>query len=62
MRSSESVRDIHQINIKVDKQDLDFIDAKASKYGLSRSAMIKYFALNADFTVELAQQLRKPIS
>jgi predicted DNA binding CopG/RHH family protein len=56
------VKDIHQINIKVDKKDLDFIDAKASKYGLTRSALIKFFALNGDFTVEMAQQLRRPRS
>jgi hypothetical protein len=57
-----TVKDIHQINIKVEKKDLEFIDAKANKYGLSRSAMIKYFALNADFSVDMAQQLRRPVS
>ena len=63
MRTAGShIKDMHQINIKVDKQDLDYIDAKASKYGLTRSGMIKYFALNAEFTVEMSQQLRRPRS
>jgi len=47
------VKDIHQINIKVDADDLLYIDAKAKKYGLSRSAMIKYFALNAELTLTM---------
>jgi predicted DNA binding CopG/RHH family protein len=51
----------HQINIKVSEKDLKFIDAKARRYGLSRSAMIKYFSLNADFTVEMSEQLRRPV-
>jgi len=49
-----------QINIKVSEEDLKFIDAKAKRYGLSRSSMIKYFALNADFSIEMSEQLRKP--
>ena len=40
--SSESR--VHQINIKVNEEDLIYLDAKAKRYGLSRSAMIKYFA------------------
>ena len=39
---------IHQINIKVDSKDLALIDAKAARYGISRSAMIKLFAINGD--------------
>jgi hypothetical protein len=53
---------IHQVNFKVDDTDLAYIDAKAKKYGLSRSAMIKFFALNADFTISMQDQLRKPLS
>jgi ACT domain-containing protein len=52
--------EVNQINIKVDKKDLEFIDAKAKRYGLSRSAMIKYMALNAEFSVGMQEQLRKP--
>jgi hypothetical protein len=51
---------VNQINIKVDADDLLYIDAKAKKYGLSRSAMIKYFALNAELTITMQEQLRKP--
>jgi hypothetical protein len=51
---------VNQINIKVDADDLLYIDAKAKKYGLSRSAMIKYFALNAELTLTMQEQLRKP--
>ncbi len=53
---------IHQINIKVEEKDLEYIDAKASRYGLSRSAMIKYFALNAEFSIDMQEQLRRPNS
>ncbi len=37
-----------------------YIDAKAKRYGMSRSAMIKYFALNAEFSLSMQQQLRRP--
>jgi len=48
------------INFKVDDDDLAFIDAKAKRYGLSRSAMIKYFALNGEFTTRMEEQLKHP--
>tara|TARA_R110000868_G_scaffold165182_2_gene398113 strand:+ start:315 stop:488 length:174 start_codon:yes stop_codon:yes gene_type:complete len=51
---------IHQINIKVESEDLKFIDSKAKRYGLSRSSMIKYMALNAEFSIDMQEQLRKP--
>jgi len=50
----------HQINIKVDTDDLSFIDTKAKRYGLSRSAMIKLFALNAEMNVSVPSKLQKP--
>jgi|TARA_R100000750_G_C2262897_1_gene64482 predicted DNA binding CopG/RHH family protein len=53
----------HQINIRVSEEDLQFIDAKARKYGMKRSAMMKYFALNAELSLtmqEEIQRLRKP--
>jgi hypothetical protein len=53
---------IHQINIKVDQKDLALIDAKAARYGISRSAMIKLFAINGELTVDMAQSLQKPRS
>jgi len=50
----------HQINIRVSKDDLDYIDAKARKYGMTRSSLVKYFALNAEFTLSMQEQIRKP--
>jgi len=50
----------HQINIKVSSEDLEYIDAKAKRYGLSRSAMIKLFALNADMKVIMSGELKQP--
>ena len=51
---------LHIINFKVDEEDLAFLDAKAKRYGLSRSAMIKYFALNGEFTTRMEGELRHP--
>jgi hypothetical protein len=50
----------HQINIKVNEDDLRFIDAKAKRYGLSRSAMIKLFALNAEMKIIMSGELIQP--
>jgi hypothetical protein len=50
----------HQVNIKVSNDDLRFIDAKAKRYGLSRSSMLKLFALNAELTIDMAEQLKRP--
>ena len=52
---------IHQINNKVDSKDLALIDAKADKLGISRSAMLKLFAINGELTVQMAQSLKKPV-
>jgi len=49
-----------QVNIRVSEEDLEYIDAKAKRYGISRSALIKYLALNGEFTVSMQEQLRKP--
>jgi len=38
------------------------IDAKAARYGISRSAMIKLFSINGELTVDMAQSLQKPLS
>ena len=51
---------VHQINIKVDERDLALIDAKADKLGISRSAMIKLFAIYGDLTVDMQQQIKRP--
>ena len=57
----KSNKRVHQINIKVYEEDLAYLDAKARRYGLSRSALIKYFALNGEFTTKMEDQLRHPI-
>lgn len=62
MGRPKQTESMNQINIKVTDTDLNFINAKAKKYGLSRSAMIKLFALNSDFTIDMQEQLRKPLS
>ena len=49
---------VHQINVKVNKTDLDFIDATAKRYGLSRSSLLKIMALNGELSV---QNLDKPL-
>ena len=46
------------INFKVDDDDLAFIDAKAKRYGLSRSSLLKIMALNGELSV---QNLDKPL-
>jgi predicted DNA binding CopG/RHH family protein len=50
----------HQVNIKVSEEDLRFIDAKAKRYGLSRSSMLKLFALNAELSIDITESLRIP--
>jgi hypothetical protein len=40
-----------QINMKINKRDLAFIDAKAERYGISRSSLLKLCALNGELTV-----------
>jgi len=50
-----------QINIKISEKDLIQVDEKAKRYGLSRSAMIKLFALNAEMDVKMLGELQKPI-
>lgn len=52
---------VHQINIKIEEKDLAFLDAKAKRYGMSRSAMLKYFGLNAEFKTSIQEQLRRPV-
>jgi|15BtaG_2_1085339.scaffolds.fasta_scaffold03865_4 hypothetical protein len=52
---------VHQINIKIEEKDLAFLDAKAKRYGMSRSAMLKYFGLNAEFNTSMQEQLRRPV-
>ena len=53
---------VNQINIKINDDDLAYIDAKAKRYGMSRSAMIKLFALNAELSISIQEKLRRPKS
>ena len=48
---------IHQINMKISEKDLNAIDKKAQKYGLSRSSMLKMFGLNAEISVSMPTYL-----
>lgn len=51
---------IVQFNIKIAEKDLAKIDAKAERYGLSRSAMLKLFGLNAEMSFNSLEKLKKP--
>ena len=51
---------IHQINIKLDEKDLALIDAKADRYGISRSAWMKLSSINGELSVNIQQELQKP--
>tara|TARA_R100000541_G_scaffold5611_1_gene13076 strand:- start:53 stop:229 length:177 start_codon:yes stop_codon:yes gene_type:complete len=48
------------INFKVDDDDANFLTAKAKRYRMSRSAMIKLLALNGEITVSMSEQLKIP--
>jgi len=52
---------IIQINMKIDKKDLKTIDDKARRYGLSRSSMLKIFALNFELSYETLGEFRRPV-
>jgi len=52
-RSKEEVKpQVTQINLKIAKTDLKIIDEKARRYGMTRSALIKYLALNTELSYE----------
>ena len=53
-----------QINLKINKRDLKFIDAKADRYGISRSSLLKIFALNGELSVANLDRdkLRLPVT
>ena len=53
-----------QINIKINKRDLKFIDAKAERYGISRSSLLKLMALNGELSVANLdrEKLRLPVT
>ena len=53
-----------QINIKINKRDLKFIDPKAERYGISRSSLLKLMALNGELSVANLdrEKLRLPVT
>ena len=53
-----------QINLKINKRDLKFIDAKAERYEISRSSLLKIFALNGELSVANLdrEKLRLPVT
>ena len=51
---------VHQINIKLDEKDLALIDAKADRYGISRSAWMKLSSINGELSVDMQQQIKRP--
>jgi predicted DNA binding CopG/RHH family protein len=60
-KSSSSVT--HQINLKINESDLRRIDEKAKRYGLTRSSLIKLFALNGELSINIDRNnLQKPIT
>ena len=53
----------HQINLKINESDLRRIDEKAKRYGLTRSSLIKLFALNGELSINIDRNsLKRPIS
>ena len=53
----------HQINIKICESDLRLIDEKARRYGLTRSSLIKLFALNGELSINIERDnLQKPFT
>ena len=53
-----------QINLKINEADLRLIDEKAKRYGLTRSSLIKIFAINGELKVNNLDRdnLRMPIT
>ena len=52
-----------QINLKINESDLRLIDEKAKRYGLTRSSLIKLFAINGELSINIDRNnLRKPIT
>ena len=49
-----------QVNIRIDEEDLAFIKAKAERLGWNVSQFVKAAALNAEFTIQMQEELRKP--
>ena len=49
-----------QSNTRWSADDLAMVDAKARRYGMNRSQWVKYAALNAELTISMQEEIRKP--
>ena len=49
-----------QVNIRIDEEDLALVQAKASRLGWNVSQFVKAAALNAEFTIQMQEEIRKP--
>ena len=49
-----------QVNTRSNEEDLAFVKAKADRMGWNLSQFIKSAALNAEFTIQMQEDLRKP--
>jgi len=49
-----------QHNIRWDEEDLALVKAKAKRLGWNTSMFVKAAALNAEFTIQMQEELRKP--
>ena len=53
-------RKMFKANTRWSADDLALVDAKARRYGMNRSQWVKYAALNAELTISMQENLRKP--
>lgn len=55
------LKDLVNVTIRFNKHDLAYVDQKATRYGMTRSAFIKFLSLNGELTVDMPSELRKPL-
>lgn len=60
--STGRTEDLISISLRFNKHDLAAVDAKAERYSMTRSALIKFLSLNGELTVSMPAELKKPIS
>jgi len=60
--STGKTKDLITISLRFNKHDLAYVGTKAERYGMTRSALIKFLSLNGELTVSMPAELRKPIS
>ena len=58
-----SLNATQQINLKINESDLRLIDEKAKRYGLTRSSLIKLFAINGELSINIDRNnLQRPVT